>query len=174
MNNFPLNNGDLLSVKSISISISFVVIADIKSTKCLLCISSFDTEEELIQHYINYHKADETNKFFQKLFQPQKQHSIFRNCLRCGDFLTTSSCKVKHDFLEHYEQGQDSIFEDKPLEIKNNNQILKYEISVKKFSEYYDFYNSEELVNDFLNNVRSKFRLSGPVLIKCGFIIENI
>ena len=60
---------------------------------------------------------------------------MFRNCLRCGDFLTTSSCKVKHDFLKHYEQGQDSIFEDKSLEIKNNNQILKYEISVEKFGE---------------------------------------
>ena len=37
--------------------------------------------------------------------------------------------------MKHYEQGQDSIFEDKPLEIKNNNQILKYEISVEKFGE---------------------------------------
>ena len=31
-----------------------------------------------------------------------------------------------------------------------------------------------KLVNDFLNNVRSKFKPAGPVLIKCGFIIENI
>ena len=42
------------------------------------------------------------------------------------------------------------------------------------FSDYYDFHNSEEVVEDFLNNVRSKFKPSGPVLIKCGFIIENI
>ena len=42
------------------------------------------------------------------------------------------------------------------------------------FSDYYDFHNSEEVVEDFLNNVQSKFKLSGPVLIKCGFIIENI
>ena len=76
--------------------------------------------------------------------------------------------------MKHYEQGQDSIFEDKPLETKNNNQILKYKISVKKFGEYYDFYNSEELVDDFLNNVKSKFRPPGLILIKCGFIIKNI
>ena len=51
---------------------------------------------------------------------------------------------------------------------------MKYKISAKKFGEYYDFYNSEGVVDDFLNNVRSKFRPSGSVLIKCGFIIENV
>ena len=76
--------------------------------------------------------------------------------------------------MTHYKERQDSIFQYNPLEIKNNNQILKYEISVKKFGECYNFCDSEELVNDFLNNLRSKFRPSGFVLIKCGFIIENI
>ena len=51
---------------------------------------------------------------------------------------------------------------------------MKYKISAKKFGEYYDFYNSEGVVDDFLNDVRSKFRPSGSVLIKCGFIIENV
>ena len=85
--------------------------------KCLLCSSNFDTKEDLVQHYINYHKVDENNKFFQKLFQPQKKSPIFRKCLRCNDFITTSSYKVKHDFLKHYDQGQDVAFEDKPVNI---------------------------------------------------------
>ena len=51
---------------------------------------------------------------------------------------------------------------------------MRYKISAKRFGEYYDFYNSEKPVDDFLNNVRTKFRPSGLVLIKCGFIIENI
>ena len=127
-----------------------------------------------MQHYIDYHKVDPSNKFLQKLFQPQKQQSIFCNCLRCGDFLTTTSYKVKHDFLKHHKQGQDTVFEDKLLDIINNHQILKYEISAKKFSEYYDFYNSERVVDDSLKNVRSIFRPSGSVLIKCRFIIENV
>ena len=142
--------------------------------KCLLCSSNFNTEEDLVQHYIDYHKVDPNNKFFQKLFQPQKQQSIFRNCLRCGDFLTTTSDKVKHDFLKHYKQGQDTVFEDKLLDIINNHQNLKYEISAKKFGKYYDFYNYEGVVDNFLNSVRSEFRPSGSVLIKCGFIIENV
>ena len=81
---------------------------------------------------------------------------------------------VKHDFLKHYEQGQDTVFEDKPLDIINNHQILKYKISAKKFGKYYNFYNSEGVVDDFLNNVRNKFRPSGSVLTKCEFIIENV
>ena len=81
---------------------------------------------------------------------------------------------MKHDFLKHYDQGKDVAFEDKPLHIIRSPHIIKYEISVKKFGEDYDFQNSEELVNDFLNNIRSKFIPAGPALIKCGFIIKNI
>ena len=122
--------------------------------KCLLCSSNFDTEEDLVQHCVNYHKVDENNKFFQKIFQPQKKFPIFRKCLRCNDFIRTSSHKVKYDFLKHYDQGQDVAFEDKPLDIIRSPHIIKYEISVRKFGDDYDFQNSEELVNDFLNNVR--------------------
>ena len=85
--------------------------------KCLLCSSNFDTDEELIQHYITYQKVDQANKFFQKLFQPQQQSPIFRKCLRCNDFLTANSYKVKHDFLKHYDQGQGTVSEDKPVDI---------------------------------------------------------
>ena len=96
--------------------------------KCLLCSSNFDTNEELIQHCLIYHKVDQSNKFFQKPFQPQKHSPISRKCLRCNDFLTTNSYKVKHDFLKHYDQGQDTVFEDKPVDIVKTTQILKYEI----------------------------------------------
>ena len=73
--------------------------------------------------------------------------------MRCDDFLTTNEYKVKHDFLKLYDQGQDLVFEDKPLDIVRNSQILKYEISVNKFSDYYDFENSVEVVDNFLKNV---------------------
>ena len=82
--------------------------------------------------------------------------------MRCDDFLTTNEYKVKHDFLKHYDQGQDLVFEDKPLDIVRNSQILKYEISVNKFSDYYDFENSVEVVDNFLKNVHSKFKSVGP------------
>ena len=79
---------------------------------------------------------------------------------------------MKHDFLKLCDQGQDVAFEDKPLDIIRNPHIIEYKIFVRKFGDDYNFQNSEELVNDFLNSVRSKFKSAGPVLIKCGFTIE--
>ena len=37
--------------------------------KCLLCSSTFENQEDLLCHYIDYHNVDENNCFFQKLFQ---------------------------------------------------------------------------------------------------------
>ena len=111
--------------------------------KCLLWSASF--------HF----KIDQDNKFFQKLFQRSKKGSIFRKCLRFGDFLSTESFKVKHDFLKHYDDGQNIPFENEPLEIIRTNNITKYEISVNKSHDYYNFVDAEQVVDDFLRNVRS-------------------
>ena len=42
---------------------------------------------------------------------------------------------MKHDFLIHYDQGQDVAFEDNALDIIRSPHIIKHEISVKKFGE---------------------------------------
>ena len=141
---------------------------------CLLCSSSFDNDEELIEHYITYHKIDPNNRFFQKLFQSNKNCSLFRKCLRCDDFLTTSDFKIKHDFLKHYNEGYNDLFEDKPVDVEKTANLLKFEITVNKHGDYYDFENSEEVVDDFLKNASSRFETSSLKLIKCSFVIENI
>ena len=51
---------------------------------------------------------------------------------------------------------------------------MNYEITVGRHGEFYDFSNSEEVANYFLNNVRSKFKASDSVVIKCGFLIEKV
>ena len=142
--------------------------------KCLLCSASFSNDQKLIEHYFQYHKIDQDNKFFQKLFQPSKKGSIFRKCRQCGDFLSTESFKVKHDFLKHYDDEQNVPFEDKPLEIIRTGNITSYEISVNKYRDYYNFQDTEQVVDDLLRNVRSRFKLKGQLLLKCGFLIENI
>ena len=43
-----------------------------------------------------------------------------------------------------------------------------------KHGDYHDFENSEETVDDFLNNVRSQPKPSGLKRIKRSFLIENI
>ena len=141
--------------------------------KCLLCSASFNSDEKLIEHYIDYCKIDQ-DKFFQKHFQPSKKGSIFHKCLRCGDFLLTENFKVKHDFLKHYHDGENIPVEDKPLEIVRTNNITKCEVSVNKHSDYYNCEDAEQVVDDFLRNGHSKFKCCGDVLLKCGFLIENI
>ena len=40
--------------------------------------------------------------------------------------------------------------------------------------DFYNFFNSEEVVNNFLRNVKYKFEPGGTKWIKCSFTIENI
>ena len=118
--------------------------------RCLLCSSIFDNDEELIEHYKTYDKIDPNNRFFQKLFQINNKFSVFLKCLRCDDFLTNSYFKIKHDFLKHYNEDYNDLFENKPVDIEKTADLLKFEITVNKHGDYYDFENSEEVVDDFL------------------------
>ena len=79
--------------------------------KCLLCSSTFQNQEDLLNHYISYHNVDENNWFFQKLFQI-KNKSILKQCVRCKEFLTTEKHKNIHNFLRHYEEGKSVPFEE--------------------------------------------------------------
>ena len=117
--------------------------------KCLLCFSSFKNDEKIIEHYINYHQIDPNKTVFQKLFQSNKNSSIFRKCLSCDNFLTTSD---NHDFLKYYDEGNNDLFEDKPVDIEKTATLLKFENTANKHGEYYNFEYSEEVVDDFLKN----------------------
>ena len=72
------------------ISTVFCIVAK-KIMKSLLCSSSFDKDEELIEHCITYHRIQKKKKktktkknrsFLQKLFQSNKNSSVFRKRLR--------------------------------------------------------------------------------------------
>ena len=52
------------------------------------------------------------------------------------------------------------MFKDKPFDIEKTINLLKFEITVNKHGEHYDFTNSEDVV--------------GLKLIKSSFMIENI
>ena len=61
------------------------------------------------------------------------------------------------------------------MEIKDIGSLKSDKISYNKHAEYYDFTSSEECVDDFLQNVRLKFKSSDSnFTIKCGFAIENM
>ena len=52
--------------------------------------------------------------------------------------------------------------------------MTNFEISIIKHDEYFSFFNSAEVVGDFLGNARSKFKPSVLKYIKGTFVIENI
>ena len=128
--------------------------------KSLLCSSSLSNDEELIEHYITYHKIHPNNRFFQKLFQSKTNCLIFSKCLRCDDFLPTSDFEIKHDLFKNYNGGYKNLFEGKPVDVGKTANLLKFEVIVNKHVDYYDFENSEEVFDDF-EIVRSRFKPSG-------------
>ena len=53
--------------------------------------------------------------------------------------MTTSDFKINHDFLKHYNKGYNNLFEDKPVDVEKIANLLKFEITVNKNGDYYDF-----------------------------------
>ena len=142
--------------------------------RCLLCGKKFQSEAELRDHYINFHKVDSSNNFFKKLFHEcTTNRTLNKNFSLCGEFLTDLNYKKSYDFVRHYEKGKKTLVEDKPSEILNTANITKYQISYAKHSEDYDFTNSEQVVNEFLTNVKLHFKPGGRVQIKGSFATEN-
>ena len=130
--------------------------------KCLLCSQELASEEQLKEQYIDFHNVDP----FKKYFKPVNQIYKPRKCLCCQEF-------ILHDYFKHQEDSEFNTFEEKPIDIVLRRIITSYKISAQKYKDYYDFANPEELIVDFLKNIRSKFTPENHVVIKCGFSIEN-
>ena len=81
--------------------------------------------------------------------------------------------KATHDFLEHYEDGKNIPFEEKPLDISKFPGLIIYSIEFQKHSDFYNFYRPEKCVDDFLKNVQCKFESNQKNSLKCSFYIEN-
>ena len=96
--------------------------------KCLLCSSKFEDKKGLLEHYVSFHKIDESNWFFKNLFGI-KNSKILRKCLRCDDFIYDKKAKAEHDFLNHFSDGEVQPFENKPTDITTLlNKITIYSI----------------------------------------------
>ena len=142
--------------------------------KCLLCDFKSNEKSEVENHYLNFHNVDKNNIFFQRLFDEKNNVFHGRRCVRCEEFIPTTKFKLYHDFLKHYSDGK-NVIEEKAVLVSNIGKITKFRISYEKHSSYYDFYNSESIVNEFLFNVKNKIQRSDvDFLIRSGFYLENI
>ena len=142
--------------------------------KCILCGLKFDSRPELEKHYLHFHKVNPKNRFYQKLLSIVSNNYLFQKCLRCSELLPTTKFKAAHEFLVHYDEGNNQLPEEKPIDIEENEIFVKYSIDVKKFGDSYDFFNSQSVITDFLNNVRSKIKIDNTSVVKGSFVIENI
>ena len=99
---------------------------------------------------------------------------LLKNCVRCNAFSNTEKHKSVHNFSKHYNEGKSIPFEDKPIHIMSFPGLTIYSNEFQKHRELYDFYNSEKCVDDFLRNVRYKFKSNGKKWMKSSFTRENI
>ena len=143
--------------------------------KCLLCKFNSKNKLELENHYINFHNVDKENNYFKKLLKENNDVFVGERCSKCDEFIPTAEYKKSHNFLKRYKDGKELISDEKPISIVEiGNNIRKYEIKYSEHSSYYDFFNSEKVVDDFLSNVRRKIkRRNEYFLIRSGFSIEN-
>ena len=141
--------------------------------RCLLCGKKVETDTEWRNHYLNFHKVGPSNAFFKKLFNEWTNWALNKNSSLCGEFLTTLDYKKAHDFVKHYEEGKEALVEDKPLDIVKTLNIVKYQISYAKHSDYYNFSDSEQVINEFLTNVKLHYKPQGQAQFKASFTIEN-
>ena len=78
-----------------------------------------------------------------------------------------------HDFLKHYSNGK-SVIEEKPVIVTKIGKITKFDMNYQNHSSFYNFYNSESIVDKFLFNVKNKIQRSNvEFLIRSGFSLEN-
>ena len=145
--------------------------------KCILCTLNFDSSLQLEYHYLNFHKVNPKNIFYQNYLinLNKKNNYLFQKCLRCSELLPTTKFKTIHEFIRHYSDGNQELPENKPINIEENKLFTKYSIDIKKFGDIYDFYNSEKVISDFLNNVKARIQIENDhVIIKGSCVIENI
>ena len=89
--------------------------------------------------------------------------------MRCNEFLATEKQKVAHNFLKHYDDGKTIPFEEKPLDIVRYPALTIYSIEIQKHITFYKFYDSENCVEDFLRNVKYRFKSTSKKWFKMFF-----
>ena len=140
---------------------------------CFLCDYSTDDLNAIEEHYINYHRINKYNFFFRQLML-NKDGLLNTDCIRCHKFIPTKKYMSEHNFLDYYINGEKKRTEFKTIDITIKKDISLYNINFEKHSNEYNFYNSQELVDEFLFNFKTRFKPKNKVFFKGDFSIENI
>ena len=138
---------------------------------CLLCNYTADDLDKIEEHYVNYHRINKYNFFFRQLML-NKDALLNIEFIRCQKFIATKEYLSQHNFLEHYIDGEKKPAEFKTIDITKDNDIIIYNINFEKHSNEYNFYNSQELVDEFLFNVKPRFKPKNNVFLSVIFLLR--
>ena len=141
--------------------------------KCLLCNFVVQNEANIKAHYISYHRIDQSNFFFKILIDGGQNSFYGKNCLHCGDFLTTKVIKNFHNFLKHYEMGFEESIDERPIKVTVRGDITIYNLNYHQHHKYYDFFNAERIVEDLIKQVSYLHKPTEKFQFKADFSIEN-
>ena len=111
--------------------------------------------------------------FFKKLIDGGQNSFYGKNCLHCGDFLTTKVIKNFHNFLKHYEMGFEESTDERPIKVTVRGDITIYNLNYHQHHKYYDFFNAERIVEDLIKQVSYLHKPTEKFQFKADFSIEN-
>ena len=91
-------------------------------------------------------ETDAYDYFFENLFVESES----------GEYLETNWVKNVHNFVKHYAEVKHISFDDRAVTKQMFGDILTSKISYKEHQEFYDFHNTDELIENFLVNVKQQ------------------
>ena len=123
--------------------------------KCSICYYGSADTESLKHHYISYHQINSNNYFFKELFQPDNYNIHSERCDECQMQFRNHSQKKNHNFIFHREQQVGgSTNQQLLLNILRRGVITYFSINYYQHRTFYDFFDSEKIVDSFLNTLQ--------------------
>ena len=91
------------------------------------------------------------------LFEPDGNRCYEKKCYRCNRTFHRCRDLKNHHFLSHCQSGGQLPVENKPLNIlKRSNFLTSFSINFDQHQDFYIFFDSEKLVDDFLSVLELK------------------
>ena len=125
---------------------------------------------------MDFHNVDENNHFFRKLFT---RDNVFipRKCFHCDHFCINRRNEKNHNFLSQHQLGGRQPTEEKPRKKTFLDENFKsYCVNFLEHWSFYNFYNSREVVLEFLTVFENNFIPNADLRqsrFKCSFTIVN-
>ena len=138
--------------------------------KYLLCSFSSSDVDEIFQVYVSFYKVENTNYYLKALFERDNNCCLKRTCAVCCETFCKDRELKKHN--QHYQTGERQA-ENKPINILKRDIFIIYSINFDQHSDFYDSFNPERIMNEFLDMVDNRFAVNGHVEVQAAFSIIN-